>query len=71
MDKILRNTLIAGIILISLSFAYAVVYRPIRTNYERRYCASWVDQQFQHHKIAPATFDAWFGVCAKAKGISN
>jgi hypothetical protein len=70
MDKSLRYTLIIGIAIISLSFAYALVYKPIRTENDRRFCVNWVNQQL-HNQYTPPIFDMWFGVCAKARGITN
>ena len=81
MDKNLRRALIAGIILISLSIAYALVYRPWITNYRRQQCVNTsiqkaVDIYSQDHpntahQYQPLVYDAWFKRCLQSKGISN
>lgn len=81
MDNSLRRALIAGIILISISIAYALVYRPWMTNYRRQKCVNAsiqkaVDAYIQGHPNAvreyqPVVYDAWFKRCLQSKGISN
>ena len=68
MDKSLRNIIIAGIIIIALSFAYYLVYRPMKKQESMKQCAEqtggWGDKQKDQEK-----WKIEYDKCLKEKGL--
>ena len=72
MDKTLRNAIIAGILLISIAFAfYFIHFLPSRERAKeraRKYCNQWA---YDEARGGQTWYENYFDRCLREQGVSN
>jgi len=74
MNKALRNAIILGILLVSISFAYYFIYfLPSKENVKKEariYCNQWaIDERRIHGWLND--YEGFFKMCLREQGVSN